>query len=428
MNSTCTWGANTGMEHSTKPGWADELKATSLPPALVTLALSAFGLSSKWLSSHFDLSDLAIQQVLREAIGHGREVLPRRRGGDELDAIGLRDLERLVMWTSTPMAHQLLRFREEHTPIYVLNAEGESPIYEEEDLPHQKIVMDDAATLWFDQVRRLFLRPTKQTELLILLPRPTPELGKRNWDVHSSMLSSETPEHAFRVLAGLSVLGLTHRASGHRTRLLPDLVVRCPAIGQHFAVAGIGLKEQMIGDDQKAQLKSLPKGAILRRPESGLPGAGSVEMQAWAIDYSSEWRAQPNRLADLSIRDRAQDVDEMADALLWLMCQTSGVCVHLSLEQRARYADENDVRIITPQPWLAFLQQGHGAKRNQGEPFEPYRQRDVPGMPLLWVDEPTRYEKLKGTAKRAYVRKPPDQKKKKQSTKNAVDDTARRQK
>lgn len=411
------------MAHPEKTAWAEGLRSTSLPPALVTLALSAFGVSSKWLSSHFDQSDLAIQQVLRETIALGREVLPRRRGGDELDAIGLRDLERLVMGASTPMAYQSLHFREEHTPIYVLNDEGESPMYEEEDLPHRKIVMDDAGTLWFDQVRRLFLQPTKQTELLILLPRPTPELGQRDWDVHSPMPSSVTPEYAFRVLAGLSVLGLTHRASGHRTRLLPDLVLRCPAIGQHFVVAGIGLKEQMIDDDLKAQLKNLPKGAILRRPEIGLTGAGSVEMQAWAIDYASEWRTQPNRLADLSIRDRARDVDEMADALLWLMSQTSGVCVHLSLEQRARYADEHDVRIIAPQPWLDFLQQGHGAKRNQGEPFEPYRQRDLPGMPLLWVDEPRRYEDLKGTAKRAYVRKPTGQKKKEAASENGVDDT-----
>lgn len=411
------------MAHPEKTSWARGLRSTSLPPALVTLALSAFGVSSKWLSSHFDQSDLAIQQVLREAIALGREVLPRRPGGDELDAISLRDLERLVMGESIPMAHRSLSFREERTPIYALNDEGESPIYEEEDLPHRKIFMNDAGTLWFDQVRRLFLQPTKQTELLILLPRPTPELGQRDWDVHSPMLSSVTPEYAFRVLAGLSVLGLTHRASGHRTRLLPDLVVRCPAISQHFVVAGIGLNEQMIDDDLKAQLKSLPKGAILRRPESGLPGAGPVEMQAWAIDYSSEWRAQSSRLADLSIRDRARDVDEIADALLWLMSQTSGVCVHLSLEQRARYADEHDVRIIAPQPWPGFLQQGHGAKRNQGEPFEPYSQRDVPGMPLLWVDEPRRYEDLKGTAKRAYVRKPPDQKKKEAASENGVDDT-----
>ena len=117
------------------------------------------------------------------------------------------------------------------------------------------------------------------------------------------------------------------------------------------------------------------------------------------------------------------------DALLELVAKLPPCLIGMEACSGAHYwAREfakfgHDVRIIAPQPWLAFLQQGHGAKRNQGEPFEPYRQRDLPGMPLWCVDEPTRYENLKGTAKRAYVRKPTGQKKKEAASENGVDDT-----
>ena len=138
----------------------------------------------------------------------------------------------------------------------------------------------------------------------------------------------------------------------------------------------------------------MAKDALFFRRDDSKQGRDS-RAQVFAADFSAAWQGNPNRFGYWSIRNRARDADQMADALLWLMTQTSGICLQLSLPPRQIDITEHHVQVLVPWPWCDFLRQGHGAQRRKKKVFDPYLHVEGGEGALYHVDEPLRYAQLK---------------------------------
>lgn len=388
-----------------RPGeaWGASLRQVCPPLPLIVLALRTLGVTETLLGQIFKLSEAQLWSLLWEGQDLGQEsaLHPGLRYDHDLAPIGLSELERLIARGSSPCQVDALRFEEGDALILQQVVDGEEVKYITDPLPHRRLQLCEQAEAWLAQIRHLFLKPEGQIELILLLPQSSPAGESGRWQLIRRGAMEDDAEQAMRLLAGLSVLGLSHRASGHRSGVLPDLVVSAQALFKHFAVCGAPIDDRPDDETLRQQMRYLASGVLLQRPPTGGQQSPESVVRPLAIDFSSAWADRADRFADYLVRDRRADADEFADALLWLMAKTAGVCLHLSLAPRLGKPAKHDIRLLAPQPWIDFCRQGLGANRGKDAGFAPYQGKQA-DVPLLWVDEPPRYEALKKGGKRGY--------------------------
>jgi hypothetical protein len=147
----------------------------------------------------------------------------------------------------------------------------------------------------------------------------------------------------------------------------------------------------------KEQIKLYAKNILILKPAS----EDTEEVEPFALDFMKAWKGKANSYNAWHVRNRAQDADELGDALLWLITNTSGVLCQISLEPRTLPINKStepkkkqNVQIVGPKHWTDFMNQGHGFLRGK-DCFEPKRLVNEKSAPLYWIDETPRYGKLK---------------------------------
>jgi hypothetical protein len=397
--------------------WQDTVRAVNIPLEQAVLALNSLGVSQAILREIYELDDEPLQKAIQKGLQEGRDSNLQKLSPEENDApdydkepFGKDHLADLLEQPEVPFDREELEFKWEplKVPLYTV---GESGFEEVEPTrakfrPH----VSGNITQFCDRLKEIFLAPSK-LELLILLPYP----GKgpyHHWDILLSQYELPDRNRALRLLSCLTVLGLSHRNSGHRTEYLPNLVASCKGLFEQVAACRVyedddedqptdpTLKKQIhLFADKVLIIKPKPSDTESIEPEDVEP----ENVEPFALNFAEAWENNDHRYTEWLIRDRPRDADEMVDALLWLMTHTSGILCQISLEPRHyrnKPEKKRNVQIIGPDKWISFLGTGHGHLR-KSKTFAPYIWKDDATFPLLCMDEPMRYKQLKEKAKEA---------------------------
>lgn len=365
--------------------WSQRLRQASLPQELAVLALKTFGVSDAVLQAIYGADVLS---TLHAGLSLGRDSTIPTRLADRHDCepVGIAALRQLVNTPSTAVfEHQPLQAAWELTDkIHTRVWRDGKPCYEPSGERDWHVRSCPDRDRWSEDLRRLFLAKASKLELLLLLPLPSDAFQAGTWHLLRSATMEAGQHGALRLLAGLSILGLSHRDNLTRTAFLPNLVTACADL---FAEVGVcqskGLDRP---SDERLRLQAVDgtQGLLLLRQIS----QGASVARPFVLDFSRAWQKQANRITAWTLRDRTGDADEVADALLQPFTHASGVCLQLSLKPRRTEPLEHAVHLLAPASWIAFLHQGHAEKRHEAV-FEPYQAVDTPGAQLLYIDAPT---------------------------------------
>jgi hypothetical protein len=392
--------------------WQDALRAINIPLERAVLALSSLGVSQAILREIYELDDESLQEAIRKGLQEGKDSRLKKLSPEEYDApdydeappFGKAHLEDLLKQPEMPFNREELEYKWEplEAPLYRVGESG----FEEIDSTRAKFRLHESRNIiqFRDRLKEIFLAPSK-LELLILLPCP----GKgpnHHWDILSSQYELSDRNKALRLLSCLTVLGLSHRNSGHRTEYLPKLVTSCKGLFEQVAVCSPGkiiAKNPPIDPTLKKQIHLFKKNVLILKPitadtENVEPEDVEPEnVEPFALNFSEAWENNDHRYTEWLIHDRLENADEMVNALFWLMTQTSGILCQISLEPRHyrnKPEKERNVQIIGPDQWISFLGTGHGHLR-KSTTFAPYKLKDDTTIPLLCVDEPVHLGDLK---------------------------------
>lgn len=382
-----------------EPSWVDSLKEIQAPLGLVALSLRGLGVPLDVIGRSLSIAPDAVSRLVQDALALCFDARVRPRDQDypfDVDLIGKGKLKELVDGGDLPCSDYPFTFPWAPTTDIISLTEGEDAFLQggvDKSRTHMRMQTEDGFFDWFDEVRKVFISRAPRRELFLLLPLPTD--GDFKWSIFRPRRALAGQDDALRLIASLSVLGLGYRDLGHRTKFFTDLIRTSQQLFDHIGVGGAAKRDMPADELLAKQLKGLANDALLIRQDASSRNR-YPSSEVFAMDFSSSWDGNPNRFGDWSIRDRAQDADEMADALLWLMVRSSGICLQLSLTPRlpAGETDGHDVQILAPKPWIEFLSQGHGAQRGD-KTFEPYLAVKDSKSTLYYIDEPFRYKQLR---------------------------------
>jgi hypothetical protein len=387
--------------------WQDTVKAVNIPLERAVLALNSLGVSQAILREIYELDDEPLQQAIQNGLkdegkdSNLKKLSPEENNVSDYDEAPFRKehLEILLEQPEVPFDREELEFKWEpwEAPLIIVGESG----FEEVDPARPKLRphVSGNITQFCDRLKEIFLAPSK-LELLILLPFS----GKgpnHHWDILLSQYDLPDRNRALRLLSCLTVLGLSHRNSGHRTEYLPKLVASCKGLFEQVAACRVyedDDEDQPIDPTLKKQTHLFADKVLILKPEK----ADTESVEPIALSFSEAWENSDHRYTEWHIRDRPQDADEMVDALLWLMTQTSGIFCQISLEPRHyrnKPEKKRNVQIIGPDQWISFLATGHGHLR-KSETFAPYIWKDDATFPLFCMDEPMRHKQLKERKKK----------------------------
>lgn len=386
------------------PQWANALRQASIRTELAVLALKTFGVSDEVLQEIYGVD---VQSALQDGLKHGRDSTVPASLEEEHDCVpvGKKALEDLLSSPPSTFEHRRLETHWELTDKILTVARRDRPTSE----PCWRVKSSPDRNRWSEEIRGLLVSKTSNLELLLLLPLPCDQSQAGKWHLLHNETIARGEEAALRVLAGLSILGLSHRHNLTRTELLPKLVVACADL---FAEVGVckakGLKLPH-NKDLREQTADGTQGLLLFRQHK----QGSSRARPFVVDFSRIWRdtPSPHRIKKWNLRDRAGDADEVGDALLQPLTHASGVCLRLSLTPRKSEPLSHAVLLLGPASWIEFLHKGHAENRNK-ETFEPRQNVGKPGTIELYMDAPSRAKAASDpTSNIRRQRKPSEQKK-----------------
>jgi len=383
---------------SVDEGWFSRLREISMPIAMQVLCLRTLGLSQGVVGQLLGCERTAVLDFEHQGLLQCAAMRLERSGIDyefDLEKIGqaaLRGLLDVSAWVPASSAYEFVWEPTDKIFSVVIGPAGKLMADHEPSRQQYRLVIEENFFDWFGEIRKIFLSPQARNELLVLLPLLTNGLPR--WTILQGKPPLVGRDGAFRLLAALSALGLGYRDSGHRTKFFSNLVWGNEMLFEQVAVAGASPLNRSSDPEMLRQVKGLANDTLVIRPEASAGGAQLARAHVFSANFSSAWQQNPNRFDTWSIRDRKQDADDVADALLLLMTCTSGICVRIPLAPRHADSGQHDVQVLGPKQWIDFLSQGHGAQRSKII-FEPY-QRVKDGRGPLWhIDEPPRYVDLK---------------------------------
>jgi len=379
-------------------GWFFRLRKVSMPLELLVLCLRTLGLRPDVLGCLIGCERTDVLDLEHQGLSHCTDIRLQRVSLNydlDLESLGqtaIRDLLDSGAWVPASSAYEFVWESTDKIFSVVTGPDGKLMADHEPSRPQYRLEVEEDFFDWFGEIRKIFLSPQARNELLVLLPLPTN--GLLRWTILQDKPPLEGRDGAFRLLAALSALGFGYRESGHRTKFFSNLVWGNEMLFEQVAVAGAPPLNRSSDPEMLRRVKGLANDTLVIRPEASAGGAQLARAHVFSADFSSVWQQSPNRFDTWSIRDRKQDADDVADALLWLMTCTSGICVRISLAPRPADSGQHDVQVLGPKPWIEFLSQGHGAQRSK-QTFEPYQGVKDPSNSLLHIDEPPRYADLK---------------------------------
>jgi hypothetical protein len=380
-------------------GWIETLRRAELPTPSLVLALRSLGMSAATVGRLLECDDGKIRELEMAALAPVGEINTQPTDINypfDIEPLGVKAIEQLLAsgelapieniftfsWVPVPRGHV---FWSEVGP------DGKLVAAYEKERPEFRLETQPEFFEFCADLRQLFMSPTPRCELIVLLPLPLGKLAQ--WTVLQPERALDEPDDALRLITSLSSLGLGYRDSGHRTKFFSNLVWGCQMLCEKVGVGGAMGVNRPQDTSLRQQTEGLANDTLVIR-KSVKAGQQLPKAKVFAADFSNTWQGNPDRYADWLIRDRAQDVDEMTDSVMWAMTQTSGICLRLSLPPRLSQVTENDIKILAPKSWMGVLSEGLGHQRGKKE-FRPYLLvREGKGA-LLYIDEPPRYSQLK---------------------------------
>lgn len=365
--------------------WRQRLRQANLPTELAVLALKTFGVSDAVLQEIYGVD---VPAALQAGLALGRDCTVPTRLADKHDCepVGIAALRQLVNTPSatTFLHHRLQAAWELTDKIHALVWRDGKPYYEPSGELHWHAKSCPDRERWSEDLRGLFLAKTSNLELLLLLPVPCDQTQAGTWHLLRTETMGDGQHGALSLLAGLSILGLSHRDNLTRTAFLPNLVTACADLFDEVGVSQSKGLDRPRDERLRLQAADGTQGLLLLRQLS----QGAPVARPFVLDFSRAWQKHQHRITDWALRDRTGDADEVADALLQPFTHACGVCLQLSLKPRRTEPLEHAVHLLAPADWVEFLHQGHAEKRHE-QVFEPYRAVDTPGAELLHIDAPT---------------------------------------
>ena len=393
--------------------WQNEIRKVNIPRELAIVALSSLGVSESQLQKIYGLDRLSLQQAICDGLQRGNDIALRKLDVDDdrpdydVAEYGLNHLKGLLaQQMDSSFEHKQFKFEwkaEENILIFQDDPDGNAR-YEANSTcttrPHLLLHEDENINEFFNQLRELFLKSSR-LELFILIPLPD-DGSNHHWDILSSQYELPDRNSALRLLACLTILGHSHWKTGHRTEYLPKLVKSCQGLFEQVAICGIPEDDtDNLPSDPilVEQIKLFQKNVLILKPLT----EDTDYVEPFAINFAQAWKNEDNCYTEWLIHNRPKEVDDMADAIKWLITNTSGVLCQISLEprklpakigRRAQPKKKINVQVVGPDPWISFLNSGDVQSR-KSETFKPYKLRDDASVPLMCMSEPLRYRKLK---------------------------------
>jgi len=380
--------------------WVESLKEVQAPLGLVALSLRGLGISSEVIGRALSIDLAGVDSLVKKSLSQCSDTVIKPCDQDyrfDIDLVGRDKLEALTKSGNFPISDYPFSFAWTPTADVVSIADGWDAIRSGVvDISRTQMQMqtEDGFFDWFKEVRKVFMSREPRRELFLLIPLPT--VGDFKWSIFRPQRALAGQDDALRLIASLSALGLGYGDSGHRTKFFTNLIRTSQQLFDHIGVGGAVQRDVPADKLLANQLNGLAKDALLIRQETA-GRSRNLLSEVFAMDFSNAWVGNPNRFGDWSIRDRAEDADEMADALLWLMVRSSGICLQVSLTPRSSSGKTSghSVQVLAPKPWIKFLSKGHGAQKGDARKFELYCDVEDPNSVLYYVNEPLRYDEIK---------------------------------
>jgi hypothetical protein len=379
-------------------GWIEILRRAKLPTPSLVLALRSLGMSAATVGRLLECDDGKIRELELAALATVGEINIQPTDINypfDIEPLGVKAIERLLASSDLDTTEKTFTFSwvpvpRGHVFWSEVGPDGKLVAAYEKERPEFRLETQPEFFEFCADLRRLFMSPTPRNGLIVLLPVPMGELAQ--WTVLQQRPLDE-PDDALRLITSLSSLGLGYRDSGHRTKFFSNLVWGCQMLFEQIGVGGATGVKRPQDTSLRQQTEGVANDTLVIR-QNVTRGQQPPSAKVFAADFSNTWQGNPDRYADWLIRDRAQDVDEMTDSIMWAMTQTSGICLHLSLPPRLSQVTENDIKVLAPKSWMGVLSDGLGHQRGKKQ-FRPYLQVREGNGTLLYIDEPLRYSQLK---------------------------------
>ena len=370
--------------------WVKKAKKVTVPLALELLALNTIGVSIDQLQTIYGLDRSEVEKGLLEGIRSGKTSKLKRLNKDNdrfmESKFGIDELEELLNQSNNyPNNRNCNQF---DIDSYEFNWElteefANRPLY---TLRSSRDINE-----FLNKFKEIFFERSK-LELLILLPQPS-EGSVYRWDILKTQYEVSEQNSALKLLSCLSILGLSHNNKNRKTlKYLSNLVTSSQGLSEQVAVCGTQETDSTSPENNhilREQIKLFIKNVLILKP---LRDDVGDEVKPFALNFINAWQYKDTCYSDFHLRDRFHDLENIADALLLLMTNTSGVLCHISLQPRKQCnkLKSLDVQIIAPTQFNEFLEQSL-----RPEHFEPYKLLDDDAVPLLRLNQPIRFKEFK---------------------------------
>lgn len=371
--------------------WRQNIRLVDQCLDIAYLSLKAFGVDSEILESIFQGSLASLVIKMSDLLVNKRESLssPNFTDAKDYSPIGVDEIDALISG-SPPLEASWESCTFQWRKSYFLShvVESEIPFFDQDSKPSWSQAMPDQLRGWLDKVRDVLAEKSSSSDLLVLLPLPKPmnENDPTTWHFLTLDKVHEDFEGAWRLLAGLTMLGLSHYRDGKRSDFFDGLIKDCEVLRDQIGVIGSRTRRKRVDPILKEYLNEHsrgPSGLVAMKSASG------NDVRPFILNFSDFWRGHSSRFRSWMLRDRTGDTNEMTRTLSMFMPHVSGICLRISLLPNK--VDGNDgehvFRVLGPDSWIDHLNSWCGAKRNKVSSGH-YTKLGRPSDSAFCIDDP----------------------------------------
>ncbi len=371
--------------------WRQEIRGVDQCLQIACLSLKAFGVRNEILEEIFQGCGVSSTVKASDLLVRRRESLsnPDFTEAKDYNPIGVDEIDAMIgggMPLDTSFESCSFQWQE----AYLLGrvVESESPFFAQDLQPSWRQVIPIQLFEWLGRVRKVFAEKSSSSDFLVLFPLPKPlnENDPTTWHFLTIDKMHEGFEGSWRLLAGLTMLGLSHYRDGKRSDFFDGLIKDCEVLRDQVGAIGSSGASMPADSILKEYLKEHsdgPSGLVVMKSSSG------DAARPFVLNFSDFWKGRSNRFRSWMLRDRVGDVDELTRTLSIFMPHVSGVCLRISLLPNKVNANDGEhvFRVLGPDTWIDHLSSWCGAKRNKVS-SDHYTKLDMPSDSAFCIDDP----------------------------------------
>lgn len=371
--------------------WRQKIRCIDSHLEISYLSLKAFGVSGEILNSIFQGCQVSPTIKMSDILVNKRESLSSPNftnakgfspiGADEIDALISGGVPLEASWESCS-------FQWEKSFLLSRHFESGSCLFKQDSEPSWRQAMPNQLHEWLNKIRSVLAEKSSSSDFLVLFPLPKPpnENDPTTWHFLTLDKMHEGFEGAWRLLAGLTMSGLSHYRDGKRSDFFDGVIKDCEVLRNQVGIIGsrgVNMPADSILKEYLEKHSNGPSGMVVMKSVSG------DEARSFVLNFADFWRAHSSRFKSWMLRDRVGDVNELIRTLPMFMPHVSGVCLRISLLPKKVEGDDEEhvFRVLGPDSWIDHLNSWCGAKRNK-VPSDHYTKLDRPSDSVFCIDDP----------------------------------------